>query len=126
MGAVVRILIVDDEELIRRTLRRALPEHDVDLAESGAEALALHRAAPYDLGLLDFYLPDTNGPRLARGLLALAPLRIVLMGGGDLEPYRLVGAEILCKPFSHDELRACLARDDPAAREFWQPAYTTD
>jgi len=114
----MRILIVDDEELVRRSLGRALVGHDVDTAESGAEALALHAALPYEVAFLDFYLPDTHGPELGRALMRLSPLRIVLIGGGDLEPYRLAGVDVLCKPFSGDDLRACLARE-PAGAEFW-------
>lgn len=106
----MRILIVDDEAMIGRVLRRGLFEHELDLAETAAEGLALHVAKPYPLALVDIQLPDGHGANLARALQHAAPLRVVLMGGGDLEPHRQAGAEVLEKPFSVEQLRACVAR----------------
>jgi DNA-binding response OmpR family regulator len=111
MGALVRILIVDDEELIGRVMRRALAEHEVDVAESAAEGLALHAALPYALAFVDVGLPDTPGPDLARALECSSPLRVVLIGGGDLSLYRATGAEVLEKPFDFTQLRAVVAND---------------
>ena len=111
----MRILIVDDEVLIGRVMRRTLAEHDVDLAASAAEGLALHVARPYDLAFVDVGLPDTLGPDLARALQCSAPLRVVLIGGGDLTLFRATGAEVLAKPFGFEELRACVENNSAAA-----------
>ncbi len=106
----MRILIVDDEQMIGRVLRRGLPEHELDVAETAAEGLALHVVKPYPLALVDLQLPDGSGSDLVPMLQRAAPLRVVLMGGGDLEPHRRAGAEVLEKPFSVEQLRACILR----------------
>ncbi len=109
----MRILVVDDESMVGRTMRRCLSEHEVDLAETAAEGLALHVRKPYPLAFVDIRLPDQPGPELAEALRHVAPLRVVLMGGGYLEPLRQAGAEVLEKPFLLDQLRACIARQPP-------------
>ena len=60
--APVRILIVDDEKLIRWSLRQRLEAagYEVLEAEDGAEGLELCREN-VDLVVLDFRLPDTDG-----------------------------------------------------------------
>lgn len=114
----MRILIVDDEELVARAMVRAirlgLPAHYVDAAESGGEAMAMHTACAYAVAIIDVHLPDTNGPTLVRALRRVAPLRVVLMGGGDLEPFRGAGIATLEKPFTNEALLAAVAR---AARD---------
>ena len=59
-----RVLVVDDEESVRDLLRDALVEAGwaVDTAGTGAEALQLIKDNLYDAAVLDFALPDTNGP----------------------------------------------------------------
>jgi DNA-binding response OmpR family regulator len=105
----VRILVVEDEPLVGRSMVRALTEHEVDVAESAAEGLALHVARPYPLAFVDVGLPDTPGSDLARALECSSPLRVVLIGGGDLSLFRATGAEVLEKPFDFAQLRAVVA-----------------
>ena len=111
----MRILIVDDEPLVGKSLLRALQGYEVDVAESGAEGLALHRKHPYALAYLDCHLPDTTGHMLAKELMVIAKLRCVLIGGGDLHRYRLAGVECLEKPFTREDLRASVAKHLPGA-----------
>ena len=58
-----RILIVDDEAEIRESLEEILSEegYSVSSTASGTEASVLLRDAPYDLLLLDIWLPDRDG-----------------------------------------------------------------
>jgi len=59
-----RLLLIDDEPaLIARQVRQAFPapEHDVEVAASGAEGLDLARRDPPDAVLLDLHLPDASG-----------------------------------------------------------------
>ena len=60
-----RILVVDDEEAIREVVRISLEvatEWKVDVASTGAEAVALCRADPPDAVLLDVMMPTMDGP----------------------------------------------------------------
>ena len=57
-----RVLIVDDEPLVARAIRRNLGGHEVQIASSGREALALLDAGKrYDLVLCDLMMPDVSG-----------------------------------------------------------------
>jgi anti-sigma regulatory factor (Ser/Thr protein kinase) len=67
-----RILVVDDEEVLRRTMQRLLgAEHDVSLAASGAEARSLlERDSSFDLILCDLMMPEMTGMDLHVWLLS--------------------------------------------------------
>ena len=64
----MRILAVDDERLIRMSLRHVLHREgfDVDTARTGAEAIALLRDHTYDLVYTDLELPDLDGREVLR------------------------------------------------------------
>ena len=63
-----RILLVEDDEVLRELLLRNLERrgHDVRVAEDAHTALAHLRAAPFDLILLDICLPDETGWEVLR------------------------------------------------------------
>ena len=65
-----KILLVDDDALLRRSIKYQLEREGYQLftAEDGEEALALARNVQPDLILLDIGLPDYNGLDLARTL----------------------------------------------------------
>ena len=82
-----RILLVDDEPLIRRSMTRLLgSKHSVVAVEDGNAALAeLERDAGYDLILCDLMMPAMSGMELYRRLVEMgSPFaqRMVLMTGG--------------------------------------------
>jgi two-component system, cell cycle sensor histidine kinase and response regulator CckA len=82
-----RILIVDDDPLIAHALARLLtPEHHVDTAGGGEEALALLRRGPgYDVILCDISMPDITGLDLHEIVSEMVPdqaERIVFVTGG--------------------------------------------
>ena len=60
---MARILVIDDEDRIRRMLRAALEMegHEVIEARQGEEALRLHRAAPAELVITDILMPEKDG-----------------------------------------------------------------
>jgi diguanylate cyclase (GGDEF)-like protein len=101
-----RILIVDDEESIRRLLHRlCLREgYDVTLASTSQEALQILEQGPIDVGVFDLFLPDGHGLDILRRAKDLYPSSevIILTGHGDLqsaiEAMRLGAYDYLQKP----------------------------
>ncbi len=83
----VRVLLVDDHELVRRGVRDRLDdERDIDVvAEAGtvAEALVVAAATAPDVALVDMRLPDGDGVALCRRLRELGPRCIVLTAFDD-------------------------------------------
>ena len=64
----VRILIVDDDESIRKTMQTILEDEGyiVDLATTGNEAIELTQEETYNIALLDIRLPDIEGVELLK------------------------------------------------------------
>ncbi|MHB8419789.1 MAG: response regulator [Myxococcales bacterium] len=83
------LLIVDDEENVRRALARALREDGYELrfAGSGKEALELLKQEPADMVLSDHMMPAMTGLELMREVRKAHPdsLRLILTGYADLE-----------------------------------------
>ncbi len=77
----IRVLIVDDHEMVRvglRTLLSADPEIQVlGEAATGAQAIAIARVQQPDVVLLDAHLPDFSGPDVCRRLRAAVPDAVV-------------------------------------------------
>lgn len=84
-----RILIIDDEPLIRKSLKVALEEdgYDICTAETGMEGIAVSRAENIDLVLLDIKLPDIQGLDVLTKLKNLDSDLVVIMmtGYGSIE-----------------------------------------
>ena len=82
------ILVVDDEEPVRRLLLRILTRggYSCHAAADAREALAATSAATYDLVLCDVGMPETSGIDIARVLLAEFPETAVVMVSGQDDP----------------------------------------
>lgn len=82
-SAPIRVLLVDDHQLVRDGLRSRLGESEgiviVGEASNGTEALALAASLQPDLVLLDIGLPDISGLDVAARLAAVAPQARALM-----------------------------------------------
>ena len=80
---MTRILLVDDNPVVRRYLRAILEQQEswrvCGEARSGAEALRQVLEAPPDLILLDYQMPDLNGVDVARQISELFPNIPILM-----------------------------------------------
>jgi len=112
---MARILVIDDEDQVRRLLRAALEMkgHEVLEASNGKEALRLHRATPAELAITDILMPEMDGVELIQALRSVAPqLKIIAMSGGGrfrqteaLDMAEPLGAfATLRKPFGLDAL----------------------
>jgi CheY-like chemotaxis protein len=113
---MARILLIDDEVRLRKTIRLALQSmgHHVVEARHGAEALELIGEAVVDLVLTDLIMPEKDGLETIEVLRRQYPdVKIIAMSGGSVisaSDYLklaegLGAARVLAKPFSHDELR---------------------
>ena len=82
----LRLLLIDDEPLVLRSLRRMLADHDVDIAHGGVEALSrLKQDSAYDLILCDLMMPDMDGTVLYAELERAMPdvlERVMFCSGG--------------------------------------------
>ena len=74
-----RILLVEDDEVLRELILRNLEErgHDVRIAADAHAALAHLKATPFDLILLDICLPDQTGWEVLRTALAMVVMRAI-------------------------------------------------
>jgi PAS domain S-box-containing protein len=121
-----RILIVDDEDLIRRALARMLGrEHEVVAVESGEQARALLRTdAGFDVVLCDLMMPEMTGMELHALLAKTDPVlaaRVIFISGGAFTPpaaeyLSSVENTLVEKPFNLAELSALVTRRVAAVR----------
>ena len=109
-----RILIADDEELIRTIVRLALRNaYEISEAADGEEAWQrLIMAAPeFDLLILDWNMPLLSGQELLERILGRDPnAKILLLSGRPdcpVEPH--VQVRLMHKPFDNSELAATVA-----------------
>ena len=112
----MRILIADDESIIRMGLKAMLQEmgHEVLAAANGREALQMARRHEPDLVILDIKMPYTDGLQAARTLARTQPLPILLLTAfseRDLieEASDLPIHGYLVKPIKPAELAAAIA-----------------
>ena len=111
-----KILIVDDEPVIRSLCRYALQSDDLKFEEAGdgKQALEMLRANPYDLVLLDIDLPSMKGNEVLAALRAAPPwpnLKVLMFSGrsapDEMAQLMLAGADdYLVKPFTTVQLQA--------------------
>lgn len=106
--AKIRVLLVDDEELICRTLERLLRQGDrfeVYTALSYAVARRVFDdKGPFDVLLTDLRLPDISGVELAERFLAKQPSLKVVFMSGDIPPNFKGRGHAIAKPFDRAEL----------------------
>jgi two-component system, chemotaxis family, chemotaxis protein CheY len=116
---MARILVIDDDSLIRETLRRMLEGagHEVTEAEDGAAGLKAVKAQRPDLVVTDIYMPGKEGIETIRELRQIVPgLKIIAISGSSwssghdaLSSAKLLGADrTLPKPFRKEQLLASI------------------
>ena len=114
----LRILLVDDEQIVRQTLGDYLREsgHRVNEACDGLEAVRSIEARDHDLALVDVRMPRMDGFDLlakAEGLRPEMPV-VTITGHADMEvaikALRLGAADFLPKPVKLEELDAVLEK----------------
>ncbi|HEY6645007.1 response regulator [Povalibacter sp.] len=136
-----RVLLVDDNETNRRVLATQMTHagYDVEVAASGEEALTVMRAAhaaPFDIVVLDYHMPDMDGAMLGERLVqdrSIPPARLILLTSldrsGDIQRFANIGfAAYLTKPVRSRELFDTLNKTLSHDAEDWhlrsQPIIT--
>ncbi len=113
----MRILIAEDETIIRLDLRDLLERAGFDVcaeAKDGEEAVALARASLPDLAIMDVKMPRLDGIEAARTILEERPIPIVMLTAYGQEELvsRAVEAGVfgyLVKPFRESDLLPAIA-----------------
>lgn len=84
MDERLRILVIDDDESVRRTAAAILENegYRVDTAENGKQAIEKSNAEPYRVALIDFRLPDMEGTELLTALRETTPKMVKIMVTG--------------------------------------------
>lgn len=82
-----KILLVDDEPNILKSLARILKHYSTTTATSGQEALALAQHIQFDLVISDYRMPEMDGITFLEKFMAMQPdaVRIIFTGYADLE-----------------------------------------
>jgi two-component system KDP operon response regulator KdpE len=122
------VLVVDDEPQIRRALGINLRarDYEVDLAETGEQALDLAARHHPDVVVLDLGLPGIGGVEVIEGLRGWSRVPIIVLSVRDAEADKVAALDAgaddyVTKPFGMDELlarmRAALRRAAPAEEE---------
>ena len=112
----LKVLIVDDDELMRRLVRRALVGFgftQISVAENGAEGLAAAEREAPDIIISDYNMPGMHGLELVdaiRGNEALDQTAIIMLSAADdhavIESAQNLGADtFVIKPFERDDLK---------------------
>ncbi|MBM7661180.1 two-component system response regulator ResD [Bacillus mesophilus] len=111
MDQVLNILVVDDEERIRRLLKMYLERegYQTEEAEDGNEALEKAMSKDYDLILLDVMMPGKDGIEVCKELREFKATPIIMLTAKGEEVNRVQGFEVgtddyIVKPFSPREV----------------------
>ncbi len=112
----MRVLVVDDDQAVRESLRRSLAfnGYDVDLAVDGFEALNAINAKRPDAVVLDVMMPRLDGLETCRRLRSAGEdLPVLMLTARDAVADRVAGLDVgaddyLPKPFALEELLARL------------------
>ena len=107
-----RILVIDDDETVRKSLEAVLKEdgYEVDVAENGKEAIAKTKTRLYNLALVDLRLPDMDGIELLTAMRDAIPkmAKIIITGypsqENAIEAVNRGADGYMIKPYTIEEL----------------------
>jgi two-component system, NtrC family, response regulator AtoC len=124
MNRKIRVLVVDDDNLLRKLVadQLARAEFDAVPAASGKAALEVLREADYDVVLLDIMMPDLSGLEALREIRKFEDPPEVIMLTADtslatgVEAMRQGAYDYLTKPATLDEMEAVIRKADEKRR----------
>jgi two-component system response regulator AtoC len=123
-----KLLIVDDERLIRWSLEQTLAKdgYEVSSVPTGEAVLAAVRQDPPDLILLDLKLPDTDGLQVLRQIRELTPhVQVLIMTayadvGTAVQAMKLGAYDYISKPIDFESLAVTLRNALEASQLRWK------
>lgn len=127
----MHILVVDDESILRRSIKKLLEHvgHEVSEADCGEAALEQFARRSFDLVITDFSMPGMHGDQLVARIRQLVPAQPIIMAtafADDYEVFCQAGGNVdamLLKPFTFQALLDVI--DDVLAQhELDQPSVT--
>jgi DNA-binding response OmpR family regulator len=119
MGAEFSLLIVEDDDELRLSLRDYLSSHgySVVVAADGISAVRLLTDQDFDLIITDFRLNQFGGGEFLRFLQKFCPQTLVLVISGYLESSSVLPYPYVAKPFDYgdieEKIRGLLRHDRP-------------
>src|SRR5210317_743294 len=109
-----KILVVEDESVIRTALRRLLERHDYQVSESGSvqEAETQHNLSDFDLIISDLRLPGAPGTDLIK---KAGPVPVLIMTSyaslrSAVDSMRMGAVDYIAKPFDHNDMVTAVQR----------------
>ncbi len=119
-----QVLVIDDEQGVRTTLRRALEEEGFSVRTAGSGRAALKSAgeAAPDVAVVDLKLGDTSGLDVLRNLKSISPATVTIMisAYGDVQDVvqamKLGADDYVQKPYDLDEMVRCVTQTLHASR----------
>ena len=122
-----RVLVVEDESIIRAALKRLLERNDYQVSEAGSvgEALTNHTISDFDLIITDLRLPGEPGTALIK---QAGDVPVLLMTSyaslkSAVDSMKMGAVDYIAKPFDHDEMLAAVSR---IITERQQPVDTSE
>jgi len=114
----VRILVVDDEEIIRNLLYDVLSNtgYKVKTAKDGQEAISQIEKEPFEIVITDFKMPGMNGIELLQHILKINPDICVLIitaysaVESAVSAMKLGAYDYICKPFELEEMKVVIEK----------------
>ena len=113
-----KILVVDDEDTVCRSIKKALQreDYDIDVALSGEDGLKMQQQKDYDVIIVDLMMPGLNGMDLLKALKAISPaVQVVMITGyptmkNTRQAMQIGAFDFLPKPFLPYDLRNLVTR----------------
>lgn len=113
----MKILLIDDSNLSRSILKRALGEgHEFIEADNGMRGLELYFLEKPSLVILDLTMPGTNGLEILEQLRTMAPEARIIIGSADIQDttrsraQELGASAYLTKPFTPERVQEVVRR----------------
>ena len=119
MSDKIRLLIVDDSLIIRKSIQKYLTEYNIEvvgIAGDGKAALDVYKRTKPEVVTLDITMPEIDGLTVLEEMLKLDPSTKIMVvtalsdKATGLKAIRLGAKGFLPKPFSADELKESFAR----------------
>src|SRR5210317_1415482 len=109
-----KILVVEDESVIRTALRRLLERHDYQVSESGSvqEAETQHNLGDFDLVISDLRLPGAPGTDLIKkaGEVPVLIMTSYASLRSAVDSMRMGAVDYIAKPFDHSDMISAVER----------------